>query len=69
MDIPIRGQTIDLDQFLKLAGIADSGGQAKQLIQSEAVQVNGKIETRRRATLKGGDIVTVDDQELRVVIQ
>ena len=68
-DIPIRGETIDLDQFLKLAGIADSGGHAKHLIQSEAVQVNGKIDTRRRATLKVGDVVIVEGQQFRITPQ
>jgi len=66
MDIPIRGETIDLDQFLKLAGVAQTGGHAKHLIQGGDVQVNGQIETRRRATLHVGDIVRLDETEFRV---
>ena len=66
MDIPIRGETIDLDQFLKLAGIVQSGGEAKHLIQSGAVQVNGSAEARRRATLNVGDVVRVENSEFRV---
>ena len=52
--------TLRLDQFLKLSGIAESGGQAKLLIQSGEVQVNGKVETRRRRKLAVGDVVEID---------
>ena len=38
---------IELDQFLKLAQVVSSGGEAKRLIQSGAVTVNGAVETRR----------------------
>ena len=48
-----------LDQFLKLRGIADTGGQAKLLIQNGEVQVNGEAETRRRRKLVIGDVVKV----------
>ncbi len=49
-----------LDQFLKLRSIADSGGQAKVMIQSGQVKVNGEIETRRRRKLVASDLVEVD---------
>lgn len=44
-----------LDQFLKLAGIAASGGQAKVLIQGGEIKLNGVVETRRRRKLVRGD--------------
>jgi ribosome-associated protein len=50
-------KALRLDQFLKLQGIAESGGQAKLLIQGGEVQVNGTLETRRRRKLVLGDIV------------
>ena len=49
-----------LDQFLKLVGITETGGQAKLLIQAGEVKVNGQLETRRRRKLAPGDIVDVD---------
>jgi ribosome-associated protein len=52
--------TLRLDQFLKLSGIAESGGRAKLLIQGGVVQVNGEVETRRRRKLVIGDVVEVD---------
>ncbi len=52
-------EAVRLDQFLKLRGIADTGGQAKLLIQNGEVQVNGEVETRRRRKLVPGDVVEV----------
>lgn len=63
MNIPIKTQTIDLDQLLKLAGLCGSGGEAKYLIQSGMVTVNGQVETRRRATLHIGDKIEVEENE------
>jgi len=56
-------ETIKLDQFLKLADIVGSGGEAKHVIRSEAVQVNGEIETRRGRKLRNGDVVTYDGED------
>ncbi|GAB1539529.1 RNA-binding S4 domain-containing protein [Scytonema sp. NUACC21] len=57
---------IKLDQFLKLVGIAPTGGQAKLLIQAGDVKVNGTLETRRGRKLVSGDEVTVEGQTFRV---
>jgi len=57
---------IRLDQFLKLAGIAATGGQAKALIQDGKITVNGETETRRGRKLFPGDHVRFDDTELVV---
>lgn len=54
MDQP---ETIRLDQFLKLQGLAATGGHAKMVIQSGEVRVNGEVETRRRRQLRIGDVV------------
>jgi len=57
---------IKLDQFLKLAQVVQSGGEAKALIQSGQVMVNGVVETRRGRKLRPGDIVLVEGEELVV---
>jgi len=64
----VEGETIKLDQFLKLAQVVHSGGEAKQLIRTGLVEVNGQVETRRGRKLVHGDVVHVDDEELHVVI-
>ena len=56
-------ETIKLDQFLKLSDIAGSGGNAKHLIRSGAVKVNGEEETRRGRKLRSGDVVTFDGED------
>jgi ribosome-associated protein len=54
---------IQLDQFLKLQNVVASGGEAKHLIQSGEVKVNGEIETRRGRKLKDGDIVSLGGED------
>ena len=46
-----------LDQFLKWQNLVSSGGEAKILIQSGYIKVNGEIETRRGRKLNKGDKV------------
>lgn len=58
--------TIKLDQFLKLIGIAATGGQAKLMIQGGEVVVNGVLETRRGRKLKSGDSVKIAEQTFDV---
>ena len=65
-DVPIRGDSIRLGQLLKLAGVLDAGGEAKDLLLSERVLVNGEPEARRGRQLGAGDVVRVGDEELRV---
>jgi len=50
---------ITLGQFVKLAGLAATGGEAKNLVSSGVVLVNGRIETRRGHKLAAADIVEV----------
>lgn len=53
---------IKLDQFLKLAGAVQTGGQAKLLLQDGQVMVNGAVETRRGRKLVNGDVVRLGEQ-------
>ncbi len=57
---------IQLDQFLKLANIVQSGGEAKHLIQGGEVKLNGEIETRRKKKLQPGDVIEIFDYVLEV---
>lgn len=62
-------ETIKLDQFLKLAQVAQTGGHAKLLIQAGKVKVNNEVETRRGRKLRAGDVVVVDGEELVVMVE
>lgn len=66
MDIAIKTESIQLDQLLKYAGIIDTGGMAKEVIQNGDVLLNGEIETRRAKKVYPGDIVEFNGEELRV---
>ena len=53
---------IRLGQYLKRVGRVSTGGEAKQLIQTGQVTVNGEVETRRKRQLHDGDTVVVGDE-------
>ena len=65
-DVPIRGESIRLGQFLKLANLIDSGSDAKQLMIQGLVSVNGEVETRRGRQLVPGDVVELGGLSSRV---
>ncbi len=63
------GEYIKLDQFLKLANVVESGGQAKVLIQGGQVKVNGEVETRRGRKLRQGDAVEFEGEVMVVEVE
>jgi ribosome-associated protein len=65
-EVTIRDEVIRLGQLLKLAGIADSGTDAKELLADGAVRVNGEPETRRGRQLRAGDVVDAAGEQVRV---
>ncbi len=58
--VPISDDVIRLGQFLKLASLAESGADARSLIENGDVRVNGEVEQRRGRQLHRGDTVEVD---------
>ncbi|MDQ3722334.1 MAG: RNA-binding S4 domain-containing protein [Actinomycetota bacterium] len=66
-DVAIAGDMIRLGQLLKLAGLADSGGEARELVQEGVVRVNGRPEKRRGRQLHRGDLVEAGAQAVRIV--
>ena len=65
--IEIAGDMIRLRQLLKLAGVVSAGADAKGLIASGQVIVNGEPELRRGRQLHPGDLVCVGTVDLRIV--
>ncbi len=57
---------IELNTFVKLQLLATTGGQAKVLIRSGALSVNGAVETRNKRKLHAGDIVQIGDKSYTV---
>lgn len=65
-DVPIKG-IIRLGQFLQVAGLIDTGADAKSVIADGVVQVNGDVELRRGRQLQPGDVVELSGRDARVV--
>ena len=66
-ELEIRDDSIKLGQFLKLANLAETGGEAKSLIAEGQIRVNGEVDTRRGKVLREGDVVTAPAGEAVLV--
>ena len=66
--IEIIGEFIKLDSLLKFAGLTETGGIAKEIIQEGRVKVNGEVCTQRGKKIRRGDIVSIDEIEQEIVV-
>ena len=64
--IKIRDEYIKLGQALKLAGLVDSGVEAKIEIQEGCVKVNGEVEYQRGKKIHAGDMIEFKGQQIKV---
>ena len=64
--IQIKDEFIKLGQALKLAGMAESGVDAKVMIQEGMIRVNGEEELRRGKKLKDGDLVEYKGEQFQI---
>lgn len=64
--IRINTEYIKLDSLLKLAGLVETGGEAKVLIQEGQVEVNGEVCTMRGKKLRPGDQITLDGETVAI---
>lgn len=56
--VKINTEFIQLQSFLKFKGISETGGQAKEFIQSGIIRVNGEVCTARGKKIRNGDTIT-----------
>ena len=66
-EIKINTEFIKLDQFLKWAGIAQLGSEAKMLILEELVKVNDEICTQRGKKLRVGDNIEFNKEKYKII--
>lgn len=66
IDFELRGEYIALDSLLKATGLASSGGNAKQMIASGQVQVDGQVELRRGCKLRAGQVAELAGARIRL---
>ena len=64
--VTISTEFIKLDDLLKYAGLVNSGGEAKTLIQEGDVLVNGEVCTMRGKKLRPGDTVTLGEETVSI---
>jgi len=67
-EINITTEYIKLDQFLKLCGAAQTGGQAKIMIAEGMITVNGEITIQRGKKIRKNDIVEIKDYDKFIVV-
>lgn len=67
MVLRLVGPYIKLGQALKAAHLVDMGSDAKEVIQSGEVFVNGEVDTRRGKKLVAGDIVEYNGESIEII--
>ena len=68
-EIGIKTEFIKMESMLKYAGICMTGGEAKTLIEGEAVFFNGEVCTMRGKKVRPGDEVSIGDVVLKITAQ
>lgn len=66
MKFKIEGEYIELISLLKRLNIAESGGQAKMMVNDECVLRNGELELRKRAKLRPGDVIEIFEHRIEL---
>lgn len=67
-EVGIKTEFIKLDQLLKFAGITQTGGESKMLINEGLVSVNGQTVKERGKKIRRGDIVEIEEIDKFIVI-
>ncbi len=68
IEISIKTDFIKLDSLLKYAGIVETGGIAKEMIQNGEVKFNGEVCTMRGKKVRAGDIITIEELNTEIKI-
>jgi ribosome-associated protein len=66
LEFHLRGEFIELCNLLKLTGVCDSGGAGKALVAEGLVSVDGKVELRKTAKIRAGQVVTSGETQIKV---
>lgn len=66
IQVKIKTEFIKLDSLLKYAGLTETGGEAKEIVQQGLVSVNGEVCTMRGKKIRPSDKVSVENYEVTV---
>ncbi len=67
IEFKLDREHVQLNNLLKLTGLAGSGGAGKAMVAAGGVTVDGVAESRKTAKIKIGQVVCTGDTEIRVV--
>lgn len=67
MEFELKTEYIELIKLLKILGIAESGGEAKQIVIDGLVEFQGEKESRKRLKLRKGDQIQVNEITINIV--
>ena len=68
MEYKLFDEYITLQALLKEVGVIQSGGAIKSFLADNQVFFNGELENRRGKKLRIGDVVSLPDQELEIIL-
>lgn len=66
--VEINSEPTELYKILKFEGLVSSGAEAKQVIEQGQVQLNGKLETRKRKKIFAGDVIQYAGERISIVL-
>ena len=67
IEFRLNREFVQLNQLLKLTGLADSGGAGKALVAAGGVLVDGNVELRKTCKLRVGQVVTLGEVQITIV--
>lgn len=67
IEFKLNGEYIALCDLLKIEGMAQSGGQGKQMVAEGIVKVDGEVERRKTAKIRSGQVVECMGQSIKVI--
>lgn len=65
-DIPIYGDYIQLDQFLKKLDYSSSGGETGAFLEGHTITLNGNKVHEKRKKIRKDDILSIDCEEFHM---
>jgi ribosome-associated protein len=68
-DVEITKEPVELYKILKFEGLVANGGEAKSVIDSGQVKVNGNVERQKRKKIVSGDVVAYGEVEMRIKLR
>ena len=68
-EIQINKEPVELYKILKFEGLASSGAEAKQIISSGLVLLNGVVELQKSKKIMAHDVLTIDSENYQIVLE